>query len=312
MSVRLPYKFSIVSLVSKLRFTVVLVLGLGVASRNAVGQEMAILAAALDVCALDTGYYVALEALDDTSDPLSYPSYNYIDDQGGSYVIRPWEGRFSSSLVKLADAAFAWRGPYVTYQPSRTQQTAGPYDRGSPLDPWGNPYYFFSPLGLLRGDTGSVTLELYGDQFDRYTFVSLGPDGVQSNDDLIYQFGPGLTVHAISSLRGSHVIPLTAGSYMQFLGKDESITQYRVASGSLLTVRGINLFDAQGHATVWWGSVELSDVVTTSAREITVRVPDSLQGTNLLRVRTPGGGETNSIRTDFVIFTPACDWMLYD
>lgn len=275
-------------------------------------QEMAILANALDVCAIDTGYYVALEALDDTSDSNSSPPFNDIDDQGGSYAVRPWEGRFSTSRIRFTTAVFPWRGPYVTYQPSRILQSDIPYDRGSPLDPWGNPYYFFSPLGLLRGDTGSVTLELYGDQFDRYTLASLGPDGVKSSDDLIYQFGPGLTVRAISSLRGPGVVPLTSGPNARFSKDGTSSPQYLVVPGTVLTIRGVNLFDAQGRAAVRWESTEFSDVLSTNSREIVVHVPESLQGAGALEVTTPAGEKTNSVYVQITAVTASRDWMLYE
>ena len=51
----------------------------------------------------------------------------------------------------------------------------------------------------IGGTTGSIML--YADAFDRYTLVSLGQDGVQSGDDVSYQFGGGVTAFAISSLR---------------------------------------------------------------------------------------------------------------
>jgi hypothetical protein len=274
------------------------------------GQEMALLASALDTCAIDTNYYVALEALDDGWDPDITPTYDYIDDQGGSYVIPWWDGRFTANRVALLTAALPWKGPYVTFQPGRTQLGDQPYDKGSPLDPWGTPYYFFSPLGLLRGDTGSVTLELYGDRFDRYTIVSLGPDGVMSNDDLLYQFGPGVTSHLISSLSGPRTVPVSAGPNARRATRDTS-PDYTTAADSPLTVRGINLFNASGQSEVWWGSVQFSDLLSTTSREIMVHVPADLEGTDALQVRIPGVGQTNTVRLAISRATAAADWALY-
>lgn len=271
---------------------------------------MAILADALQVCALDTNYYVALEALDDLSYPTVAQPFDFIDEGGGSYVIRPWEGKFTASRVALASSPSLWRGPYVSFQPGRIQLADGPYDKGSPLDPWGTPYYFFSPLGLLRGDSGSVTLELYGDQFDRYTIVSLGPDRVMSQDDLTYQFGSGVTARVISSLRGPRVIPLSRGPNAQRDLPPPS-AHYLVGNDSLLTVRGVNLYDSYGQATVLWGTTTFTDVLTTSAREITVWIPPTLEGEGQLRVVSPAG-QTDPVLVRVTSFTPADDWELFE
>lgn len=275
-------------------------------------QEMPLLANALEICALDTTYYVPLEALNDVSDPAALPNYDYIDHDSGTYVIKPDEGKFSASRVRLTQAYFRWRGPYVTFQPGRTQLGTEPYDQGTPLDPWGNPYYFFSPLGLLRGDSGTVTLELYGDQFDRYTIVSLGPDGTKSGDDLVYSFGTGVTLSAISSLRGPRVVQCTLGPWTRQNGLPSESPDYVVASGSPLTVRGVNLFNEGGQAEVFWGSTRFADVLTTSPREIIVLVPPMIEGTDELRVVVPGKAVTNPVRVQITSTSYAAHWQLYD
>ena len=116
--------------------------------------EMVTLATQLEVCAIQTTYYVSLETLNDLSSDYLNTPYDYINYEGGTFVIRPTEGRFRPQRINLLTAFNAWDGPYMNYQASQTQTGFTPYDRGSPLDPWGNPYYFFSPLGLLRGDSG--------------------------------------------------------------------------------------------------------------------------------------------------------------
>ncbi|MCX7626284.1 MAG: IPT/TIG domain-containing protein [Candidatus Sumerlaeaceae bacterium] len=281
--------------------------------RDVLSQEMPLLANALEMCALDTTYYVPLEALNDTSDPAAIPAYDYIDNDGGTNVIKPSEGKFSPSRVRLTHAYFPWRGPYLTFQRGRTLATGEPYDQGSPLDPWGQPYYFFSPLGLLRGDSGSVTLELYGDQFDRYTIVSLGLDSVKSADDLVYSFGSGVSTTAISSLRGPHVVGVSPGPLARRDSGSSETPDYVVASGSPLTIRGVNLFNDAGLAEVFWGSTRLRDVVTTNPREITVVIPPVLEGTNELVVVAPGKATTNSVRLQITAPTSQGElWYLYE
>ncbi len=279
--------------------------------RTGLAQEMAILAQAETFCALDTNYFVALEALNDSSDSSVQPLYDYIDDRGGSYVIRWWEGRFLPQRVALLSAPLPWKGPYVTFQSGRTQTTDSPYDRGSPLDPWGNPYYFFSPLGLLRGDSGSVTLELYGDSFDRYTIVSLGPDGVLSQDDLNYQFGPAVTATAISSLGGPRTVRLSAGPFAN-RPAGSTTPDYFVAAGAPLVVRGVNLFNAEGESEVWWGTIRFNDILSTSPREIVLQTPPQCEGMESLYVRVPGGGESNRVLLSISSVTTASDWQLFE
>lgn len=281
-------------------------------AKLAFSQEMPLLANALDICALDTTYYVPLEALNDVSDPAAFPSYDYIDNDDGTYVIKPYEGKFSASRVHLTQAYFPWRGPYLTFQPGRTQLGTEPYDQGTPLDPWGTPYYFFSPLGLLRGDSGSVTLELYGDHFDRYAIVSLGPDRMKSADDLVYSFGAGVSISAISSLQGPRVVPLTLGPWTRRNASSSESPDYLVTSGSPVTVRGVNLFNEAGQAEVFWGSTRFADVVTTNPREIVVLVPPTLEGTNNLTVVAPGKAVTNPVRVQIISTSPAAFWQWYE
>jgi hypothetical protein len=293
-------------------FASFLILLVAFAPTTARSQEMAILASALEICALDTTYYVPLEALNDVSDPNAVPAYDYIDHNGGTYVIKPWEGCFRPSRVALTTAFFPWRGPYVTFQPGRTQIGTSPYDEGSPLDPWGNPYLFFSPLGLLRGDTGSLTLEYYGDQFDRYAIVSFGPDVVKSADDLIYFFGGGVTSSVISSLRGPTTVALTSGPFAADSLRASQAADYRVVPGAALTIRGVNLFSNSGESSVYWGATQLSDVVSTNTREITVAVPQGLDGIDDLRIVIPGVGQTNAVRVQLLTMSDAALWALYE
>ena len=164
----------------------------------------------------DTGYYFRLQDLDNTENISNPP--NYVKD----VPYFAWDG---TPLNQLAISK-RWGGPYVqynskvvsktmtfsealTYYPSYFYTTAGNptggiyYDSATatyyandllPLDPWGNPYFFFGP-GEYDGET-----------YYSCMMASLGPDGKcgdknnplpvkrsnfgQGNsDDIIYEFG---------------------------------------------------------------------------------------------------------------------------
>ncbi|MCX7011092.1 MAG: IPT/TIG domain-containing protein [Candidatus Sumerlaeota bacterium] len=167
-------------------------------------QEMAVLTDAEETVLLDTGFYTTIENLDDLIAyyPLNNP-FDDINDQGGTRVLDPDTGRWTPDRKDLRNPPMQWMGPYVVFQPSRITLDGAGYDPGTLLDPWGRPYYLFTPLGLARPVEGTITLELYGDRFDRYAVVSLGPDGVMSGDDLFRFFGSAPTRLAVSSLTPS-------------------------------------------------------------------------------------------------------------
>lgn len=268
-----------------------LLAGLGLPAMGQQGtvalQEMATLAQQLDVCVLDTTYYVSLENLNDVSGTATN-QYDSIQDQGGPFVMIPDMGVFLPRK-NLATAVNPWRGPYVAFQQGRTQLGTTPYDQGSPLDPWGQPYYLFNPYGLLRGDTGMITLELYGDQFDRYTIVSLGPDGVKSSDDLAYQFGGGVTGTRLTSLRGGGVVRTSPDQVAS--------PTYSVAAGTSVTLRGTNFGSTQAPGRqVVFGSTPVTEVLGWTNREITVAVPQALTGTDNFKVQLGPSQFTNGIQ----------------
>jgi hypothetical protein len=279
-------KFIMESKPTRIAFQITLFLGVclgafGGGLRAAAGADetaalasMDTLATALDMCALDTGYYVSLATLNDipTASTPDTP-WDYINYKGGTFVLRPDDGRFLPVRINLLSAYDPWSGPYINFQPGQYQTAATPYDQGSPLDPWGDPFYFFSPLGLLRGDSGAVTQELYGDAFDRYTIVSLGADGVMSGDDLIYEFDSGVSVTALTSVRGQ------AASIIQ------NGTAFSAPAGATVTVRGVNLGASQGSSRLFLNELALNAVQSWSDREIVVTLPSTplVQGALTLR-----------------------------
>jgi hypothetical protein len=293
-------------------------------------QEMATLADAEESAAIDTSFYVALEALNDgvASNP---GSVDWINDGGGSFVIPPAKGGFNAAR-KLFGTQFGqpnyWGGPYVAFQQGKTQAGAAPYDKGSPLDPWGQPYLFFSPLGLLRGDTGTVAYESYADAFDRYTIVSYGPDGIKSGDDLAYQFGGGVSVFALSGIKGSGVgtshLRLKSGTGAS-AGPAPAV--FTAPAGGSITVRGLNLGATAAGASVFFNAVDITGsiadwrVVGTSPQqrvEIDIDLPPSLYLQGALHVeRHDSSGNIISISNALELLLPAApvnaasDWTLY-
>ena len=260
--------------------------------------SMQSMAEALVLCALDTTYYVSLESLDDLPYTNTHAPFDYVNNGGGLYVIRPAEGRFRTQRINLLTGYNQWNGPYITYQSGTIQEGTTPYDQGSPLDPWGNPYYFFTPLGLVRGDQGTITLELYGDAFDRYTIVSLGPDGIMSSDDLIYSFEGGISILAISSLRGAAV---------KSIGSDA----FSAPAGSSVTLRGQNLGSSQSDGLVMLNDQALTTVSGWSNREITFTLPGRVGGPHSLTVRH-GSSVSNPLSLTLLpVISGVQNWAFY-
>jgi hypothetical protein len=113
-----------------------------------------------------------------------------------------------------------WKGPFLNPQRVWTGANNDPNEevdltdaearRDYPLDPYGNPYRFYSPLGILgsnalNGSTASDfdsdnfadnDITTQDDRFDRFAIVSFGPDGFSQNstnglvdDDIVFLFG---------------------------------------------------------------------------------------------------------------------------
>jgi len=230
--------------------------------------EMSILANAMDTAFIDINYYVTLENLNDLSQSSPTLAFDSIRQNGGVFPIDPFTGLFRARK-DFTLGTLTWKGPYVNYQSSRIQSGTEPYDQGSPLDRWGSPYLLFNPHGLLRGDEGRITQEYYGDAFDRFTIVSLGPDGIQSNDDVIYQFGPGIEGAYLTSLSGTSTTLVSAPLDDQ---------DYEIEAGSTVTLHGINLNPSNQEKTVLFGSTVIQDVISWSAREVVIIAPAQQTG----------------------------------
>jgi hypothetical protein len=212
------------------------------------------IAQAEDFAFVDTGYYFSIENLND----LAYGSpIHYFDDinyGGGTAVIDLRTGQFKPERVNLLEPVLKWKGPYITYDVNRITQTGEGYDIGTLLDFWYNPYYLFSPVGLARPASMSITQELYGDAFDTYAIVSLGPDGQKSDDDIKAYFGVPPTSLVVSSVYPTPAIV-----------------------SEIIAVRGYNFGDSQGESYIELNSKSINNVEYWSDRQIRMELPSDAQ-----------------------------------
>jgi prepilin-type N-terminal cleavage/methylation domain-containing protein len=209
------------------------------------------IAQAEETCAIFHGFYIPIQLLDDLrQDDRSGPGVSFTatppadslenEFQSGNasniFLIDPFVrasvqelgvyptpgGQFhlsDTTVARVADLVNKWQGPFLNVQrkyknPLITNAVPGRDDvrRDYPMDPWGQPYRFFSPIGPI-GSTALVTDPnlMFNDQFsdgrivmgsssvddpfDRYTIVSFGPNqaldlpGSALNDDIFYEFG---------------------------------------------------------------------------------------------------------------------------
>jgi prepilin-type N-terminal cleavage/methylation domain-containing protein len=204
-------------------------------------QEVREIAEAEEACASIHGFYVPFQVLDDLNpgalvatgartppDILS----NSVQTAGGIFLIDP----NTDLLAQLANQRVMtasdlqrqavprvetmyqnWSGPFLKFQRyfrpninTNTDPSNTNVRDDYPLDPWGQPYRFFWPLGLIG--TGAENLSAWSDGnfngslrntgqtfYDRFAVVSLGPDGLsegiggggrqQRQDDIAYIFG---------------------------------------------------------------------------------------------------------------------------
>ncbi|GAB4322930.1 MAG: hypothetical protein Kow0059_18170 [Candidatus Sumerlaeia bacterium] len=241
---------------------------------------------------LDTGFYTTLENLDDLPYETQNNLFDWIHEGGGALVIDVRTGTFKPGRENLLDLPNRWQGGYINaYHPSRISLDGAGYDRGTPLDFWGTPYLLFSPLGLLRPQTQSVTLEYYGDSFDRYAIVSFGPDRVMSGDDVIQTFGSAPTRTIISSV--TLVNNPTSGTLMRIKG-------YNFGSqgvGAVVRVNG----EPKNDMVCFWSPQEIHLDLTTG------RIAQA----GAVEIVVPGGDVSPPYPYSLPPFLRAYDWELY-
>mgnify|MGYP006284599539 FL=1 len=250
--------------------------------------EMQTITDAMAVVYLDIGYYVSIENLNDLlSDNTTY-DFDNIDQYGGTRVIDLDAGLFHETNVDLTVPPRQWRGPYVSYQDDRISEDGEGYDEGTLLDLWGTPYYLFSPAGLVRTDERIVTQELYGDYFNVYAVVSLGPDAVVSEDDIYRTFGTPPTDTVITSLSTTEAAP-----------------------GDRISIRGYNLGTRTRQIPeLYLNGDPVTTIVSWTNTEIVFEIPaDAQSGTLWIEIDTEKSNSLSLTITQTP--TSASHWVLY-
>jgi type II secretory pathway pseudopilin PulG len=177
------------------------------------------------------GFYVPLQMLDDLAVREASRS-SRTDDIGNEpksiRLIDPANPSGTQLLLtadnpRVKDLLANWKGPF--YESKRVYMTTSDGSiypekadgaaimRDYPLDPWGTPYRFYSPSGMIGSSATSESpadldsdafsdgaITTHDDRFDSFAIVSFGPDGKsasavsnpeQQNDDIIYLFETG-------------------------------------------------------------------------------------------------------------------------
>lgn len=200
-------------------------------ARKATAQaECTSLAQAEEACAAIHGFYVPLQLLNDLpgkagvgnlsadADAIGNENSVFLIDTDQDILNLAQLSIGNTTNPKVLNLLNNWGGPFVNYQKffigtaasSDPQDIFGNLNRQDyPLDPWGNPYRFYSPRGIVGSQAASNDPNVWAsisfsdglineaeDRFDRYAVVSFGPDGVANNrsnprnvDDVIYYFG---------------------------------------------------------------------------------------------------------------------------
>ncbi len=197
---------------------------------SACQQDLEAIQTAQQHAGIDTGYFYRLYVLDDVVGGDNVPASNLTNDRVDGLrdealrtdVLNPKllfietkSGVVLAGGIGIYDrmvqneTAFNWNGPYVNYARKTGLKNPVPnVPAGIPLDPWGNPYLFFTKEGLVDDRIGAIVTTYVGLdgnnystlRFDRPTILSLGPNGVPGNgsgssephfgqgDDLFRQF----------------------------------------------------------------------------------------------------------------------------
>jgi len=264
------------------------------ATEAAAASELNTLANAMIFFQLDTTFFTTLENLDDVNSTSVTNDFQNINDDGGTLVIAPAIGDIADNRLTLTNRPFglAWAGPYATFQSSRIAGSDDLFDPGTPLDPWGTPYYFYTPLGRVNPSIEGVDLQDYGDTFNDYRVVSLGSDRVVSSDDLIrFVSATRIAVTVISS------------------ATVQSATR---RAGATLTIRGYNFGDSQGDGAVTINSGPTETVLSWSETEVIVSLATVPANDATIQLETDSGPTTSFAGVSGSSIATVPSWNLYN
>jgi len=178
---------------------------------SAAQQDLEALQTGQQHAAIDTGYFYRLYVLDDTTGgdgvassnltgdrvdgirdealrtDVTNPKLIFIDTKLGTLIAT---GASIYDRMVRNETAFNWNGPYINIaRKAGLKYPVANVPAGTPLDPWGNPYLFFTKEGLVDDRNSIIATSYTGndgntyttDRFDRPTILSLGPNGVPGN-----------------------------------------------------------------------------------------------------------------------------------
>ncbi len=200
-----------------------------IARQRAAQSDMEHIRDAEERAGIDTDYYYRLYVLDDNpgGDGFGTGNANDINDgvrdeasneiaQNPTRLFIRTSGEYSGEFYSDAsctqiyrrliadETSFGWNGRYITWQKDFNENDI-------PDDPWGHDYLFFTRAGLILEPDGEITVTCSIDtdgnivaggeydckRFDRFTLLSLGPDGLPGSgtgtnfgtgDDIIEQW----------------------------------------------------------------------------------------------------------------------------
>lgn len=260
--------------------------------KGAAGLDMVAIRDAMQLFYLDYNQLTTIENLDDILATEGNPFYQGINNNGGALVIDVDDSRLRRRTLTAGGGIIG--PPYLTVN-GPVEGADGDYDEGTPLDPWGNPYYLYSPLGLIEPKGDTISQRFYGDAFNFYSIVSHGTDGLQGGgDDLIVQLPFFINKPALSTA---------------------ILTQSATKStaGYQLTIRGYVLGAQTGPATVLINGAPAAGTVTSwTAEEIVASIPGFPGEETTVSVRTSAGTETRTIPLAFGFpLLQASGWEFY-
>lgn len=203
-------------------------------------REVREIAEALKACALVHEFYVPLQVLDDLHPNVNLTSVieDDLENESDSTIhlidatqdpeLQIGAGQLTlqnrSTNPRVASLFNFWAGPFLNTQRYHLKQVLNPSNSDVrddlPLDPWGQPYRLWSPLGVVGDNAQDPSISGFTDtsfngaltrnlpHYDRYAVVSYGPDGVTGslsssnrNDDIRYLFGALLTESSFAAFR---------------------------------------------------------------------------------------------------------------